>query len=116
MRPLQHVRFCFLLLMISFPQEINVLKKTKKKVFIALSLQGLCSTLTFRAHKSFLPNNFKGNVGKHFFLQDCKCYCSCCKGSVQLSLLLLTGKLMEGNRNRIEIKGKHQQKEAHAAF
>lgn len=56
------VAFFFPLLMISLPQEINVLKKTKNKVFATLSFQGLCSTLTFR--ESFLPSNFRGNSHK----------------------------------------------------
>lgn len=56
--------FFFLLLMISLPWEINVLKKTKNKAFTALSFQGLCSTLTSRACKSFLPSNFRGNSQK----------------------------------------------------
>lgn len=103
------VAFFFPLLMISLPQEINVLKKTKNKVFATLSFQGLCSTLTFR--ESFLPSNFRENSQKK------KKHLS---AGLQMFLLLLQGPRAQllhligetdgrKQRNRREIKAKGQQ-------
>lgn len=109
--------FLFLLLMISLSQEINVLKKTKNKVFAALSLQGLCSTLTFRLSEHtnhFLLCSFRANVKKkkkkRYLSAGLEMFCSYCKGPVQHKLLHLIGET-DGSkqRNRGEIKGKYQQ-------
>lgn len=43
------------------------LKKTQNKVFATLSFQGLCFTLTFRAHKLILTSNFRENPQKTSF-------------------------------------------------